>query len=215
VATEELPLSHPLRLSLFQVTVGMALVLMIGTPNRLMIVELKVPATMVGAMLALPLVFAPFRALIGFRSDNFSSALGCFVVSAELLSVQVLTGATLAAGFGSGLFGHGTLTATMRSAPREQIGLSLGAWGAMQATAAGVSFSLGGIMRDAVLATQAAGPITTDPYIPVFVLESRADGSGAAGRGPAVGAHAAQRRCRTRARIRDGRTCPLTNFTPP
>jgi hypothetical protein len=28
-------------------------------------------------MLALPLVFAPFRALIGFKSDTFRSALGC------------------------------------------------------------------------------------------------------------------------------------------
>ena len=75
-ATEAVPLSRLLRLSLFQVTVGMALVLMIGTLNRVMIVELGVPAALVGGMLALPLVFAPFRALIGLRSDNFKSALG-------------------------------------------------------------------------------------------------------------------------------------------
>jgi hypothetical protein len=62
-----------LRLSLFQVTVGMALVLLVGTLNRVMIVELEVPATLVGVMLALPLVFAPFRALIGFRSDIHKS----------------------------------------------------------------------------------------------------------------------------------------------
>jgi MFS transporter, BCD family, chlorophyll transporter len=76
VASDEVPLSRLLRLSLFQVTVGMALVLMVGTLNRVMIVELRVPATLVAAMLALPLVFAPFRALIGFRSDRFKSALG-------------------------------------------------------------------------------------------------------------------------------------------
>ncbi len=76
VATKEVPLSRLLRLSLFQVTVGMALVLMIGTLNRVMIVELRVPATLVAGMLALPLVFAPFRALIGFRSDRHRSALG-------------------------------------------------------------------------------------------------------------------------------------------
>ncbi len=76
VATEHLPLSRLLRLSLFQVTVGMALVLLVGTLNRVMIVELGVPASLVAGMLALPLLFAPFRTLIGFRSDTHRSALG-------------------------------------------------------------------------------------------------------------------------------------------
>jgi BCD family chlorophyll transporter-like MFS transporter len=76
VASAEVPLSRLLRLSLFQVTVGMALVLLVGTLNRVMIVELRVPATLVAGMLALPLVFAPFRALIGHRSDTHRSALG-------------------------------------------------------------------------------------------------------------------------------------------
>ena len=75
-ASPELPLSRLLRLSLFQVACGMALVLLIGTLNRVMIVELDVPASLVGIMISLPLLFAPFRALIGFRSDNHSSALG-------------------------------------------------------------------------------------------------------------------------------------------
>lgn len=76
VATDEVPLSRLLRLSLFQVTVGMALVLLVGTLNRVMIVELSVPATLVAGMLALPLLFAPFRTLIGFKSDTHRSALG-------------------------------------------------------------------------------------------------------------------------------------------
>ena len=76
VASDTVPLSRLLRLSLFQVTVGMALVLLVGTLNRVMIVELQVPATLVAMMLALPLVFAPFRALIGYKSDTFRSALG-------------------------------------------------------------------------------------------------------------------------------------------
>ena len=75
-ATPDLPLSRLLRLSLFQVSVGMALVLLIGTLNRVMIVELDVPASLVGIMISLPLIFAPFRALIGFRSDMHKSALG-------------------------------------------------------------------------------------------------------------------------------------------
>ncbi len=75
-ATPDLPLSRLLRLSLFQVSVGMALVLLIGTLNRVMIVELKVPATIVAVMVSLPLLFAPFRALIGFRSDIHRCELG-------------------------------------------------------------------------------------------------------------------------------------------
>lgn len=75
-ATPDLPLQRLLRLSLFQATVGMALVLLIGTLNRVMIVELGVEAWMVGFMVSLPIIFAPFRALIGFRSDVHTSNLG-------------------------------------------------------------------------------------------------------------------------------------------
>jgi BCD family chlorophyll transporter-like MFS transporter len=75
-ASDDLPLSRLLRLSLFQVSVGMALVLLVGTLNRVMIVELHVPASIVSIMVAIPLLFAPFRALIGFRSDNHRSELG-------------------------------------------------------------------------------------------------------------------------------------------
>jgi BCD family chlorophyll transporter-like MFS transporter len=75
-ATAELPMGRLLRLSLFQVTVGMAAVLLIGTLNRVMIVELNVPAWLVAGMLSLPLLFAPFRTLVGFRSDTHRSILG-------------------------------------------------------------------------------------------------------------------------------------------
>ncbi len=75
-ATPDLPLSRLLRLSLFQVSVGMALVLLVGTLNRVMIVELKVPASLVAIMLSLPVLYAPFRAMVGHRSDNHRSELG-------------------------------------------------------------------------------------------------------------------------------------------
>ena len=75
-ASAELPLGRLLRLSLFQISVGMALAMLIGTLNRVMIVELKVPAALVAIMVSLPLLFAPFRAIIGFRSDNHRSELG-------------------------------------------------------------------------------------------------------------------------------------------
>jgi MFS transporter, BCD family, chlorophyll transporter len=75
-ATPDLPLSRLLRLSLFQISVGMALVLLVGTLNRVMIVELGVPSSLVAVMISLPLIFAPFRALIGFKSDIHQSAFG-------------------------------------------------------------------------------------------------------------------------------------------
>ena len=65
-----------LRLSLFQVSVGMALMLLVGTLNRVMIVELRRAGRAGRVMVALPLVFAPLRALIGFRSDTHRSVLG-------------------------------------------------------------------------------------------------------------------------------------------
>lgn len=415
VASDAVPLSRLLRLSLFQVTVGMAMVLLVGTLNRVMIVELNVSATLVATMLALPLVFAPFRALIGFKSDNFKSALGLrrlpyifkgtmlqfggfaimpfallvlsgygesydaprwiglssaalafllvgagvhivqtvglalatdlvqeedqpkvvglmyvmllvgmiisafafgaflenytpgklvqviqgaavvtiflngvamwkqeamdrkraarpvpnvqfsdawkrltqrkgmirhltiialgtagfgmadvllepfggqvlamtvaettrltvflalgtlfgfglasywlgngaravdvatygalmgvpafgiVIASALTFAVPLLVIATFVAGFGAGLFSHGTLTATMRSAPRDQIGLSLGAWGAVQTTAAGIAIAVGGMIRDSMLISPAAGATAAAPYIPVFALEA-------------------------------------------
>ena len=71
-------------------------------------------------------------------------------------------------GLGGGLFGHGTLTATMQSAPPERTGLALGAWGAVQATAGGLALALGGVLRDAFdWATHSHGG-----YTAVYTLEA-------------------------------------------
>ncbi len=75
-ASEDLPLARLVRLALFQVTVGMVSVLMVGTLNRVMIVEIGVGAWLVSLMVALPLLVAPFRALIGWKSDRHRSPLG-------------------------------------------------------------------------------------------------------------------------------------------
>jgi len=75
-ASEELPLGRLLRLSLFQVSVGMAAVLLTGTLNRVMIIELGVSASLVAVMVALPFLLAPARALIGHKSDTHRSLLG-------------------------------------------------------------------------------------------------------------------------------------------
>ncbi|NDD08500.1 MAG: MFS transporter, partial [Rhodobacteraceae bacterium] len=74
--SDALPFGQLLRLSLFQISVGMASVMLLGTLNRVMIVELGVGAMIVACMIALPVLIAPFRALLGFRSDTYRSAIG-------------------------------------------------------------------------------------------------------------------------------------------
>jgi len=74
--SEQLALGRLLRLSLFQASVAMAAVLLSGTLNRIMVVELGQPAWLVALMVAIPLLLAPARALVGFRSDYHKSYLG-------------------------------------------------------------------------------------------------------------------------------------------
>ena len=106
-------------------------------------------------------------ALLGAAAG--APAFGLIILSAKIGSTPVLIGATLLAGFGAGLFGHGTLTASMRAAPRDQIGLALGAWGAVQTTAAGLAIATGGVIRDLVSAGAAGSNAAA--YMPVFALE--------------------------------------------
>ena len=85
-------------------------------------------------------------------------------------------GATLI-GFGGGLFAVGTLIAAMDQAEDGQSGLALGAWGSVQATAAGLAIFAGRGLRDAisVLASEGAlGPALTGAavgYNAVYAIE--------------------------------------------
>jgi len=65
-----------LRLSLFQISVGMATVMLAGTLNRVMIVELLVPASLVAVMIAIPVLIAPLRTFYGHKSDIYRSFIG-------------------------------------------------------------------------------------------------------------------------------------------
>ena len=65
-----------LRLSLFQISVGMATVMLAGTLNRVMIVELLVPASLVAVMIAIPVLIAPLRTFYGHKSDTYKSFIG-------------------------------------------------------------------------------------------------------------------------------------------
>ena len=65
----------------------------------------------------------------------------------------------------------------MAFAPKEQIGLALGAWGAVQATAAGTALAAGGVLRDVVgglAAKGLLGPALRSPatgYVFVYSVE--------------------------------------------
>ncbi|MEM0900701.1 MAG: BCD family MFS transporter [Pseudomonadota bacterium] len=75
-ASADLSMAKLLRLTLFQWTVGMAAVLLTGTLNRVMIVELGVPTWLVACVIAIPVLAAPFRIVMGYRSDSYRSLLG-------------------------------------------------------------------------------------------------------------------------------------------
>ena len=62
-------------------------------------------------------------------------------------------------GVGAGMFAHGTLTATMALANPKDRGLALGAWGAAQATAAGLAIGLSGAINDMASAFAATGAL--------------------------------------------------------
>ncbi|HEY6134669.1 MAG TPA: PucC family protein, partial [Rubrivivax sp.] len=92
----------------------------------------------------------------------------CAVIgAAPLASPMIFALGVWMIGLGGGLFAHGTLTATMNMAPGDQTGLALGAWGAVQATSAGVAVALGGVLRDGVAV--AATPASA--YSAVYSIE--------------------------------------------
>jgi len=99
------------------------------------------------------------------------------IFAAPLLSVPLLFAGATVIGFGVGLFSVGTMIAAMGLSGSNNAGLALGAWGAVQASCAGLGIALGGLIRDgmayfaladglgATLADRATG------YGTVFCLE--------------------------------------------
>ncbi|MBI5957739.1 MAG: BCD family MFS transporter [Chloroflexi bacterium] len=61
---------HTLRLAAFPVGLGLTSVMVSGTLNRVMIVELGLPAALVGLLFAIPLLLAPARLALGYLSDG-------------------------------------------------------------------------------------------------------------------------------------------------
>jgi BCD family chlorophyll transporter-like MFS transporter len=84
-------------------------------------------------------------------------AFAAVVFSAPLQSGGLFACGVALIGFGGGLFAAGTLTAVMAVAGTENAGLALGAWGAVQASAAGLAVAAGGLLRDFVAELAATG----------------------------------------------------------
>jgi MFS transporter, BCD family, chlorophyll transporter len=95
------------------------------------------------------------------------------VLSGQWQSVGLFGAAVGLVGLGVGLFSHGTLTASMRLARHDQTGLALGAWGAAQASAAGLGVALGGLIRDLMptAAPQSLTWLAAPAYDSVYLLE--------------------------------------------
>jgi len=102
------------------------------------------------------------------------AAFSAVIFAAPMGSAPLFFAGAAGIGFGGGLFTVATLTAamTMPAVGNAGRGLALGAWGAAQATAAGLAIFAGGTVRDAVAATSlpdTLGPATG--YSMVYHLE--------------------------------------------
>jgi BCD family chlorophyll transporter-like MFS transporter len=121
-----------------------------------------------------------------FRIAGLGAVIGLFAFAAVILadplgSANLFRVGTALIGLGGGLFAVGMLTAAMDLAPEGKSGLALGAWGAVQATAAGVAIAAGGAIRDSVghlAEIGALGPALVSPatgygtvyHIEIFLL---------------------------------------------
>jgi BCD family chlorophyll transporter-like MFS transporter len=99
------------------------------------------------------------------------------IFASPLESTLVFAAGTAAIGFGAGLFAHATLTGCMQAAPEGQIGLTLGVWGAVTATAGGAAVALGGVIRDVISSLASAGVLgagldaPSTGYVGVYIVE--------------------------------------------
>jgi BCD family chlorophyll transporter-like MFS transporter len=104
-------------------------------------------------------------------------AFAAVALAAPMESPLLFRLGTLTIGFGGGLFAIGTLTAAMALEKNGRTGLALGAWGAAQATSAGIAIAGGGALRDFVssLAEHGLlGPVVVGPsagYAAVYQIE--------------------------------------------
>jgi len=118
-----------------------------------------------------PYRIAAYGALIGLF------AFAAVIFAAPMAAPLMFRIGTLLIGFGGGFFLVGTLAGAMARERNGENGLALGAWGAVQATSAGLAIALGGAVRDGVtsLAVHGAlGPVmngASTGYTAVYQIE--------------------------------------------
>ena len=122
----------------------------------------------------------PLR-LAGFGAVAGIGAFLLVVFAGPLRSVGALEVGATFIGLGGGLFSVGTLIAAMGITDAEALdgrtGLALGAWGAVQASCAGLAIAIGAFARDLISAAAASGRLGTvlaDPatgYVSVYAFE--------------------------------------------
>ena len=112
--------------------------------------------TAVGAICAFAIA-AKFlnRSIEAYRLAALGTLFGilaftCVIFSEPLASPLLFRCGAFLIGFGGGLFSVSTLTVAMSFEADDMSGLVLGAWGAVQATAAGLAIALGGFIRDLI-----------------------------------------------------------------
>jgi len=88
------------------------------------------------------------------------------ILSAPMTAPVLLMFGALMIGFGNGLFSVGTLLKVMALPRHGEHGLALGAWGAVQATAAGMAMAVAGAIRDGVSGPE--GPNKSLGYISAY-----------------------------------------------
>ncbi len=87
-----------IRLAGFPVGLGLTSAFVGGTLNRVMIVELGLPASLVGFLFALPLLVSPLRVWLGYHSDShplWDLRREPYIISGAFLAVLAVLAATL------------------------------------------------------------------------------------------------------------------------
>jgi BCD family chlorophyll transporter-like MFS transporter len=106
------------------------------------------------------------RGIDTYRLAAFGVLVGLIAFPSVILAGATESGllfriGTVLIGFGTGLFSVGSLTAAMGIASKDANGMALGAWGAVQATAAGLAIAFSGVIRDGVGALALSGSLGT------------------------------------------------------
>jgi BCD family chlorophyll transporter-like MFS transporter len=123
-------------------------------------------AMLAGGMLAAFSIAARFlgHGADAYRIAAYGAVIGLFafaavIFAAPLESPQLFRLGVLMIGFGGGFFSVGTLAGAMARERNGESGLALGAWGAVQATSAGLAIALGGAVRDGITSLAVHGSL--------------------------------------------------------